>query len=107
MFDPPWPASEKKLARRLFAAALAVELRQVMSEFKAKAAAAIGPDDMWAVEDYLRAQRQRIDAKYDYRYSRLPRLFARLLREGRLQDSDLDGFAEERRSDIRRLASDD
>ena len=105
MYDLKWSDSEKKLARRAFEAALTHELVELMAEFKAKAAAAAEPDDMWSVQDFLHRKRREIDEKYDYRYSQLPLVFGRLLREGRIQEQQLSGLAEEKLSYIRRIAS--
>jgi len=103
--DLRWTDAEKKLARRVFDAALASELAEVMADFKGRAAAAAQPDDLWAIEAFLRSSRRDIDEKYDYRYSVLLVLFARLLREGRIQETQLAGLSEEKLSDVRRMAS--
>lgn len=105
MYDLKWSESEKKLARRVFEAALAAELAEVMAEFKARAAAATQPDDMWSIQEHLYRKRREIDEKYDYRYSQLTLVFGRLLREGRIQEAQLDGLAEAKLSYIRRIAS--
>lgn len=105
MHDLKWSELEKKVARRAFEAALTAELAEVMAEFKARAAAAAEPDDLWAIEEHLRHTRREIDEKYDYRYSQLIMVFGRLLREGRIQQSQLAGLAEEKLSYIRRIAS--
>ena len=88
-----------------FEVALAAELAEVMADFKTRAAAAAVPDDLWAIEEHLARTRRELDAKYDYRYSQLPLVFGRLLREGRIQEADLAGLDEEKRGWIRRIAS--
>ena len=80
-------------------------LAQVMAEFKRRAAAASQPQDMWAVETYLSKAGRDINAKYDYRYSVLEFVFARLLREGRIEDSELHGLSDERLERTRRIAA--
>ena len=100
-----WTPAEKRIARRVFDAALDRELAQVLAEFKRRAAAASEPQDMWATEKYLSKAGREIDAKYDYRYSVLEFLFARLLREGRIEDSELHGLADDRLERIRRIAA--
>ena len=100
-----WSPAEKRIARRVFDAALERELAQVMAEFKRRAAAATLPQDMWAVEKYLAQAGRDIDAKYDYRYSVLEFVLARLLREGRSEDSELDGLSNDRLERIRRIAA--
>ena len=100
-----WSESEKKIARRVFQAALRRELAEVMAEFKEKAANAKEPEDMWAVQEYLARMQREIDSKYDFRYSQLILVFGRLLHEQRIQDSDLVGIAEDKLAYIRRVAS--
>ena len=105
MHDLNWSEGEKKLARRVFEAALTAELAEVTVDFKARAAAAVQPDDLWSIEEFLRGRRREIDEKYDYRYSQLVLVFGRLLREGRVQEAQLAGLSEEKLSYIHRIAS--
>ena len=105
VFHLTWSATEKKVARRVFDAALAAELAEIMAEFKAKAAAAAEPDEMWPIQEYLDRKRREINLKYDYRYSQLLTLFGRLLAEGRIQQTQLDGLSEEKLAYIRLIAS--
>lgn len=55
--------------------------------------AASQPADLWRVHDFLTTQRDATDEKYDYRYSVLPFVFARLLKEGWLVEGDLEGLS--------------
>ena len=100
-----WSESEKKLSRRVFDAALTTELGEIMSDFKSRAAQLSTPQDMWDLEDYLARKRRMIDEKYDYRYSQLIFVFGRLVREGRIQESELDGLSKEKREYIMRIVS--
>ena len=100
-----WTDREKKIARRVFDAALHRELADLMAEFKSRAASAKEPEDMWSVQEYLAQARRDIDRKYDYRYSQLDLVFGRLLREKRIDERELTGLAEERLVCIRRVAS--
>jgi len=105
MHDLKWAEREKKIARRVFEAALQQELGEVMAEFKDKAARAKEFDDMWAVEGWLAHQRRGIDAKYDFRYSQLVIVFGKLLREGRITGQQLEGLGEDKLSYIERVAT--
>jgi hypothetical protein len=105
MYSVKWSESEKRIARRVFDAALHRELAEVMVEFKQRADAARKPEDMWSVEEFLATARQDINSKYDYRYSQLVLVFGRLLREGRIQQRDLHGLSEDKLAYIRRVAS--
>lgn len=102
MHDLEWSASEKKIARRAYEAALDVALARILAEFKAKAAQAATPSEMWDIEEYLRRQRKHIDTLFDYRYSQLTSVFAAAIREGYLDEASLAGLSEEKLEDIRR-----
>ena len=105
MHDLEWSEAEKKIARRVFEAALHQELGEVMAKFKDKAAHAKEPDDMWAVENWLSQQRRGIEAKYDFRYSQLVVVFGKLLRESRVTEEQLAGLGEDKLSYIERIAT--
>ncbi len=105
MHDHKWTDREKKIARRVFEAAVAEELVSTIADFKVRAAAVTEPAEMWALEQYLRERRSDIDGKYDYRYSQLVRVFGRLLEEGRITEEQLAGLSEEKLEAMRRYAS--
>jgi hypothetical protein len=105
MRDGKWSAAEKKIARRAFEAALETALAGIMAEFKAKAAAAVTPEDMWSVEHFLRQRRREIEETFDYRYSQLPVVFGRLILEGHLDEARLAGLSEDKLEEIRRDVS--
>ena len=102
-YDFHWSPAEKKVARRAFDQALQAALGRVMAEFKARASAASTPSEMWEIEDYLRRQRREIDETFDYRYSQLILVFARLIREGYLDENLLVGLSEEKRDLVRSI----
>ena len=99
-----WKDSEKKIARRVFDAALQSELAGIMATFKARAASVKEPSDMWEIQTYLAHAQREIDRKYDYRYSQLEFVFGRLLHEKRIEAQDLNGLAEEKLDTIKRVA---
>ena len=100
-----WSEAEKKIARRVFNAALQRELVQVLAEFKRRAAGASDPDEMWSIQEYLAEARRQIDTKYDFRYSQLLIVFGRLLRENRIEERDLSGLSDEKLRYVRSAAS--
>ena len=61
--------------------------------------------EMWEIEDYLHHERREIVELFDYRYSQLPLVFARLIRDGHLDESRLAGLSEEKRDIIRSFLS--
>lgn len=58
---------------------------------------------MWELHDFLTQQRKATDEKYDYRYSVLIFVFARLIREGWLSEAELAGLGEDKLARIRSL----
>jgi hypothetical protein len=67
--------------------------------------AAKKPADLWQIHDYLTEQRKGTDEKYDYRYSRLIFVFARLLSEGWLKETELEWLQEDKIEKIKFLAN--
>ena len=101
--DLNWSPTEKKIARKAYDVALQSALGKIMEEFKRRAAAVTTAPEMWEIEDYLRQQRREIDGIFHFRYSQLPLVFARLIREGYLEERLLDGLSQEKREIIRSL----
>lgn len=100
-----WSGAEKKIARRIYDAALERDLARVMQTFKSMAAAATTPGDMWETEDFLSQSRKSIDRTYQYAYSRLVLLFASLLREGTISKEELAGLSDDKIATIVRLGT--
>jgi Photoprotection regulator fluorescence recovery protein len=92
MRELKWSPSEKRIARRAFDKALKMELQDIMGEAKEMAAAVHEVSQLWSSESWLTQRRVEIDRKYDYRYSVLPLVFARLVKEGRISEKDLHGL---------------
>lgn len=100
-----WSDREKKLANRVFEAALSAELAETLADFKAKASAANIAEDMWKIQKHLLKVQRDIDGKYDYRYSQLCFVFGRLVREGRINRAELEGLSAEKLELIERIAA--
>jgi hypothetical protein len=100
-----WSPAEKIVARRAFKLALQRELDDLIRETKKRAAMVAEPSQLWELEDYLTKRRREIDEKYDYRYSVLTLVFARLLYEGRMNKEDLRGLGQDKLDLILRIAS--
>jgi hypothetical protein len=104
MHDLKWSNTKKTIARKAFDLALKKELDAVIRDVKSRAARIEKPQDLWKLESYLTECRKEIDFKYDYRYSVLPVVFARLLRDGLLTEDDLQGLGEDKFKWIRGMA---
>lgn len=99
-----WSNSDKQIARQAFKKAYEGEYAELLAKVREMADQAREPSDLWRIHDFLDRKRGQIDEKYDYRYSVLARVFARLVAEDRLTLDDLDGLGEDVLSEIRRLA---
>ncbi len=93
------------MPRRVFDTAYEKECGAILARLKAMVEAASSPRDIWRIHDYLSEQRRQTDLKYDYRYSVLIWVFARLLREGWLLEADLSGLDVEKIEKIKLAAS--
>jgi hypothetical protein len=102
--EPTWSSSEKAIARTIFDAALKRELHEVIQKAKQMANQINKPADLWDLELYLTQQRKDIDSKYDFRSSRLTRVFGRLLCERRVSEEELRGLRQDKVKAIRSCA---
>jgi hypothetical protein len=100
-----WTSAEKKLARKAFEKAFGAECATITAEAKRMIANARSPSDIWRVHDYLSERRKAVDLIYDYRYSVLIQVFARLLRDGWLTEADFAGIEKEKVDSIKLEAS--
>lgn len=96
MYRESWSKSEKQAARRAYSLAYARECEAIAVEIRQRVADLRGEDEIWALHDYLTETRREVDEKYDYRYSQLILVFARLVAEGWLSLDELEGLAEEK-----------
>ena len=99
-----WSASEKKIARAAFVAALQREFQEVQNLVRQMAVRTKDVQDVWKLEVYIRERRTQINKKYDYRYSRLIDVFAILYAEKYLLDEDMEGLSPDKLELIRRFA---
>ncbi len=99
--DIQWSGAEKAIARKAFENAYERECGEVLTELKKMTATASSPRDIWKIHDYLSEQRRNTDEKYDYRYSVLIFVFAKLISEGWLTEHELLGLREDKIEKIR------
>lgn len=102
--DWKWTPAEKTVARHAFDLPLGRELEGVIREAKDRAARITEAAELWELERWLGERRRRIDSTFDYRYSVLPRVFAALLRDGKITEDDLYGLDPAKLDAIRHIA---
>lgn len=98
-----WSKSEKEAARRAFEAAYQRECAEIRTKVREMVESAAEPPGLWRIHDFPTERREEVDRKYDYRYSVLPFVFARLLKEGWLSEGEIEGLGEDKMEVIRRL----
>lgn len=104
MIESMWTNSEKKLARKVFDAAVERELSQLVEEFKRKAAATSDVETLWQVRDWMNRRQREIDNEFDFRYSQLIFVFARLVRTRKIEIAELNGLSEQKLAEIQFIA---
>lgn len=104
MIEESWSKREKAVARRAFENAYEKECKDMIKQIQKRANEANDPKDIWRLHDFLAERIREIENKYDYRYSRLIFVFARLMEEGWIKVGDLEGLNEDKLAKIRYLA---
>lgn len=104
MIEQNWSKKEKIIARRAFDNAYEKECKDLIEKIQMRASEAKEPSDIWRLHDFLTEKRKEIDDKYDYRYSVLILVFARLMQEGWITAEEIGGLSDDKISKIRHLA---
>jgi hypothetical protein len=99
-----WSEIEEKIARKAFEKAYEREINALIEEVRERGSKLAELDQVWHLHDFLSARRHDIDGKYDYRYSVLIFVFARLLQEGWLDLDELKGLEPDKLTKIIALA---
>jgi hypothetical protein len=105
MRDFTWSKAQKEAATRAFQAASGRDCEAIRREVEAMLHSSKDARVVWRLEDYLSQRRREHDELFDYRYSVLPLVFARLLREELLSEEELSGIGEEKLREIRKVLS--
>jgi hypothetical protein len=104
MSEMNWSESEKQVAQEAFKTAYKREIKSLIEEVRQKASEVTEIDEVWQLHDFLSARRHEIDGKYDYQYSALLFVFARLLNEKLLSLEELQDLEQDKLIKITALA---
>ena len=104
MMKEEWSKPEKEIARRAFKAAYNRECTAVLEEVRKMAAEGNDPTRIWQIHDYLAEKQKEMGIKYDYRYSVLISVFARLICEGWMNQEEQAGISEDKLQEFKRVA---
>lgn len=101
--DIKWDSEEKIIAETALKKAYRIEIKTLIKEIKDTASLIEGPEDAWKLHDFLSGRRHDIDGKYDEREDVLMYTLSRLIKDGLLGPSDLDGLGAEKKAKINLL----
>ena len=103
MHDIKWSKAEKKTARKAFDLAYNRECADLIKKIQSKAEKLSAPEDIWNLNDFMAKEIRNIGKTYDYRYSVLLWVFARLIKDRWLSIDELEGLSEDKLSRINNL----
>lgn len=87
-----WSMEELEVAQSALQLAYQREIQALLAEVKSRSAALTQIEELWHLHDFLSARRHDIDGKYDFDYASLLFAFAKLIKDGWLQKTDLVGL---------------
>lgn len=87
-----WDIREKKIAQTALKKAYRIEVETLVQEVKDAAGLISSHEDVWQLHDFLSGRRHDIEGKYDEREEFLMYTLSRLIKDGLLAISDLDGI---------------
>jgi|APDOM4702015248_1054824.scaffolds.fasta_scaffold319113_2 hypothetical protein len=102
--DAGWTQEEQKVAETAFKTAYEREVAALLQEVRTRADSVTALDEAWSLHDFLSARRFEIDGKYDFNYSELLFVFARLVKDGWLSIQELESLEPTKISKISALA---
>ena len=105
MNDFKWSGAERQVAKRAFNAALEREYAKLTHQVREMVGRMQEGADLRRLHDFLTDKRREIDNKYDYRYSQLIMVFARLIHQGWLSFEELEGLHEDKLEKIKLILS--
>lgn len=98
-----WSNAERSIAETALKKAQQREAEALLENVKERASLALSLEEIWDLNDFLSARRHEIDGKYDDAEELLIFTLSRLLKEGWLKHSDLDGIEPAKHSKIKVL----
>jgi hypothetical protein len=103
MRDIQWSKAEKKTARKALDVAYHRECADLIEKIQSKAQKLSVPEDIWNLHDFMTKEIRNIGKTYDYRYSVLLWVFARLIKDEWLNIDELEGLSEDKLSRIKNI----
>ena len=104
MLHNKWTKTEKQIAKKAFNLAKSRAYQELIDIINSKVVKS--QNQIWELRDMLNKKAKEFDDKFDYRYSQLPILFMRYIKEGLLKIEELEGLSEDKIYIIRDIIED-
>lgn len=98
-----WSHTEKEVAQSALRAAYERETTALMQRIREQAASIVQLEDAWHLHDFLSARRHEVDGKYSASEDSLMFTLSRLVKEGWIAFSELEGLEDDKRAKVRVL----
>ncbi|MGB3293927.1 MAG: hypothetical protein WBB01_13150 [Phormidesmis sp.] len=98
-----WSNEERGIAETALKKAYDREVKTLMEGIRKQISLLSVPDDVWQLHDLLSAKRHDIDGKYDHREASLLFTLSRLVKDGLLEVSELEGLAADKQAKVKIL----
>ncbi|EKU96222.1 hypothetical protein Lepto7375DRAFT_0201 [Leptolyngbya sp. PCC 7375] len=98
--DISWSSRDKKIAEEALKKAYEREVAALISYVQEKAKLLTVLEDVWQLHTFLSASRHDIDGKYDDAEPSLAYILSRLIKDGWLDSSELEGLSTDKRAKV-------
>lgn len=101
--DTQWSSQEMAVAQTALKTAYERETTNIVQSVREQASEISHIDDLWHLNDFLSARRFDLDGKYDDREEEVLFVLAKLMKEGWLTATDVDGLDSEKLTKMKAL----
>ncbi len=95
-----WSTTEKEIAAAALKKAYGSEVEALIKSIQQRVSLVTEPEDVWQLHDFLSASRHDIDGKYDNREDSLLYTLSRLVKDGWLEMTELQGLTADKRAKV-------
>jgi hypothetical protein len=95
-----WSVTEKTAAEAALKKAYDREIEALLEYVRETSSKILQSEDVWQLHDFLSARRHDIDGKYDNRESFLVFTLSKLVKDGLLELSELEGLSADKRAKV-------
>lgn len=98
-----WTKADKNIAKELFELAKKRDYENLTNTIQLKFQSLSTPESIWDLRDFLNSKAKEFDKRYDYRYSVLDDVFAKLIFENILSLDELQPLSKKKQEQIKNI----